>query len=54
MNCYNEICKRVKDYYKNIESFMNHLGLPFCFIGREQKIKIVDKYNDIDNNLIND
>ncbi len=38
---------------EDIESFMKELGISFCFIGSEYKIRIGDKYNYIDLLLFN-
>ena len=38
---------------ENIESFMQELGIGFCFIGSEYKIKLNDTYNYIDLLLFN-
>ena len=38
---------------ENIESFMQKLGIGFCFIGSEYKIKLNDTYNYIDLLLFN-
>lgn len=38
---------------EDIEHFMNELGIGFCFIGSEYKIKLGDRYNYIDLLLYN-
>jgi len=54
-NNYDVISEKVlqKLILEDIESFMQELGISFCFVGSEYKIKIGDRYNYIDLLLFN-